>query len=108
MACVGETVEDVGKSVAWLGDDDVAIHDDTFLFRSDMNSKFVVYAIQTPEFQYQKVNYVSRAKVKRLSGLNLAKISIPTPSLAKQERVVERSEERRVGKEWRGRCATEQ
>ncbi|HDW0743088.1 TPA: restriction endonuclease subunit S, partial [Escherichia coli] len=24
---VGETVEDVGKAVAWLGDDDIAIHD---------------------------------------------------------------------------------
>ena len=28
IADVGETVEDVGKAVAWLGDEDVAIHDD--------------------------------------------------------------------------------
>ena len=28
IAAVGETVEDVCKAVAWLGDEDVAIHDD--------------------------------------------------------------------------------
>ena len=33
IAAVGETVEDVGKAVAWLGDEEVAIHDDCFVFR---------------------------------------------------------------------------
>ncbi|MDT8364827.1 MAG: restriction endonuclease subunit S, partial [Nitrosomonas sp.] len=33
IAGVGETVEDVGKAVAWLGDGEVAIHDDCFAFR---------------------------------------------------------------------------
>lgn len=89
MACVGETVEDVGKAVAWLGDGCVAIHDDTFRFRSDMDPKFVAYVIQTPEFESQKVNYVSRAKVKRLSSQSLAKIVIPTPSLDQQRRIVD-------------------
>ena len=32
IAAVGETVEDVGKAVAWLGDEDVAVHDDCFTF----------------------------------------------------------------------------
>ena len=88
IAAVGETVEDVAKAVAWLGDEDVAIHDDCFLFRHSMNPKFVSYCLQTEAFHAQKNKYVARAKVKRLSGESLAKIRIPVPPLEEQERVV--------------------
>lgn len=88
IAAVGETVEDVGKAVAWLGDKPVAIHDDTFLFRSELNPKFVSYFLQTADFHMQKNKYVARAKVKRLSGESLAKILISVPSLSEQERTV--------------------
>lgn len=88
IAGVGETVEDVGKAVAWLGDEDVAIHDDTFLFRSNLNPKYVAYLLQTTDFNSQKTNHVARGKVKRLSSAGLAKIEIPVPDLAEQERVV--------------------
>ena len=33
IAGVGETVEDVGKAVAWIGSEKVAIHDDSWAFR---------------------------------------------------------------------------
>ena len=89
IAAVGETVEDVAKAVAWLGDEPVAIHDDTFLFRSDMNAKFVSYAMQSAAFHAQKNKYVARAKVKRLGGESLAKICIPVPSGPEQDRIVE-------------------
>jgi len=88
IAAVGETVEDVAKAVAWLGDEDVAIHDDCFLFRHSMNPKFVSYCLQTEAFHAQKNKYVARAKVKRLSGESLAKIRIPVPPLEEQERIV--------------------
>ena len=89
IAAVGETVEDVGKAVAWLGEEPVAIHDDTFLFRSAANPKYVSYCLQTADFHAQKNKYVARAKVKRLSGVSLAKIRIPVPTLDRQERIVE-------------------
>ncbi|MGC4108714.1 MAG: restriction endonuclease subunit S [Thermomicrobiales bacterium] len=88
VAAVGETVEDVGKAMAWLGNDEVAIHDDCFIFRHTMNPKFVAYCTQTPSFHSQKNRHVARAKVKRLSGEGLAQISIPVPPLAEQERIV--------------------
>ena len=50
IAGVGETVEDVGKAVAWLGSDEVAIHDDCFAFHHTMNPKFVSYCFQTTAF----------------------------------------------------------
>ncbi len=88
IAAVGETVEDVGKAVAWLGDADVAIHDDCFLYRHTMNAEYVSYYLQTAAFHSQKSSHVARAKVKRLSAKGLAKIAIPVPPLEEQARIV--------------------
>lgn len=89
IAAVGETVEDVGKAVAWLGDGPVAIHDDTFLFRSDLESRFVSHFMQSSSFNRQKEQYVARAKIKRLSADGLGRILIPVLPREEQERVVD-------------------
>jgi type I restriction enzyme S subunit len=88
LAGVGETVEDVAKAVAWLGEDDVAIHDDCFAYRHSLNPKFVAHYMQTDTFHAQKAKHVARAKVKRISAAGLAKITIPVPSPEEQERIV--------------------
>ncbi|MSN26167.1 MAG: restriction endonuclease subunit S [Geobacter sp.] len=88
IAGVGETVEDVGKAVAWLGDGNVAIHDDCFAFRHSLNPKFVSYYFQTAAFHAEKNKFVARAKVKRLSGDSIGKLAIPFPPLDEQERIV--------------------
>ena len=88
IAGVGETVEDVGKAVAWLGDGEVAIHDDCFAFRHSLDPKFVSYYFQTAAFHAEKNKFVARAKVKRLSAENLGKLMIPIPPLSEQARIV--------------------
>jgi len=88
IAGVGETVEDVGKAVAWLGDGEVAIHDDCFAFRHSLNPKFVSYYFQTAAFHGEKNKFVARGKLKRLSSENLGKLTIPVPQLDEQERIV--------------------
>ena len=95
MAGVSETVEDVGKAVAWLGDGKVAIHDDSYAFRHNMNPKYIAYAMQTDAFHDQKDQFVSRGKIKRLliDGVKKVKLPIPFPSqpeksLAEQARIV--------------------
>lgn len=88
IAGVGETVEDVGKAVAWLGDGEVAIHDDCFAFHHSLNPKFVSYYFQTAAFHAEKNKFVARAKVKRLSAENLGKLTIPVPPAEEQERIV--------------------
>lgn len=92
---VGETVEDVGKAVAWLGDGKVAIHDHCYAFRHAMNPKFVSYCMQTASFIAKKAKYVARTKVNTLLINGFSKIAIPVPypedhekSLAEQERIV--------------------
>ncbi len=88
IAGVGETVEDVGKAVAWLGDGEAAIHDDCFAFRHSLNPKFVSYYFQTTNFHAEKDKYVARAKVKRLSSKDLGKLAIPIPPIEEQARIV--------------------
>ncbi|HEY6022517.1 MAG TPA: restriction endonuclease subunit S [Candidatus Paceibacterota bacterium] len=92
---VGETVEDVGKAVAWLGDEKVAIHDHCYAYRHSMNPKFVSYCMQTTSFIAEKAKYVARTKVNTLLINGFAKIAIPVPhpnnpekSLAEQARIV--------------------
>lgn len=89
IAAVGETVEDVGKAVAWLGDGPVAVHDDCFAFSHEENPKFIAYCMQTAALNSDKQKYVSRAKVKRLSAEGLGRLVIPLPSLEEQERIVQ-------------------
>lgn len=87
FAGVGETVEDVAKAVAWLGDEDVAFHDDCFALSHEEDPKYLAYAMQTAAFHAQKNKYVARAKVKRISGESLAKIRIPVPPLEVQQEI---------------------
>lgn len=88
IAAVGETVDEICKAVAWLGDEDVAVHDDCFIFRHSMNPKFVSYHFQTGAFHAEKAKHVARAKVKRISGESLARLRIPVPTLDAQNRIV--------------------
>ncbi|HJQ09060.1 MAG TPA: restriction endonuclease subunit S [Candidatus Saccharimonadales bacterium] len=85
---VGETVEDVGKAVAWLGSEDVAIHDHCYAFRHTMNPKFISYYMQSSKFRSDKAKYVARTKVKTLLIKGLSKVCIPVPSLTEQDRIV--------------------
>ncbi len=85
---VGETVEDVGKAVAWMGDEDVAIHDHCYAFRHSMNPKFVSYCMQTTSFIAEKAKYVARTKVNTLLIGGYSKIRIPVPPVEEQERIV--------------------
>jgi len=92
---VGETVEDVGKAVAWLGNRKVAIHDHCYAFRHTMNPKYISYCMQTTFFISQKAKHVARTKVNTLLIDGFSKTSIPIPfpddhekSLSEQTRIV--------------------
>ncbi len=88
IAAVGETVEDVGKALAWLGTDQVAVHDDCFIFSSSLDPKYVVYFMHSDAFNGPKDVFVARAKVKRLSAGGLAQLRIPVPPLEVQHEIV--------------------
>ena len=89
VSSVSETIEDVGKAVAWLGEDKVAIHDDSYAIRHSLNPKYLSYCLQTENFTMQKVKHVSRGKVKRLliDGVSKVKIPVPFPNDPKKSRI---------------------
>lgn len=88
VAGTGENVEEVCKAVAWIGNDEVAVHDDCYIFRHSLNPKYASYLFQSSNFNQQKVKYAAGAKVTRVSSDSLEKIRIPVPPLEQQERIV--------------------
>lgn len=89
IAATSENVADVGKAVAWLGDDSVAVHDDCYIFRHGLNPGYVSYFFSSSLFHEQKLRYLSETKVVRISGRDLGLIEIPVPPPSVQEQIVE-------------------
>jgi type I restriction enzyme S subunit len=88
VASAGETVEDIGKALAWLGDEAVVIHDACFAFRSPLDPKYVVYFFQTDDFHFQIRRNISTSKVSSISPERLGRARIPVPPLEVQREVV--------------------
>lgn len=86
---VGETVEDVGKAVAWIGDEPVAIHDHSYAFQHSLDPRYVSLCMQTAAFRAQKLRYIARTKVNTLLIDGFARVPIPVPERAEQERIVD-------------------
>ena len=88
VATTSEDDEAVGKAVAWLGSEDVAVSTDAFIYRHPLDPKYVAYFFQTEQFHAQKRRHVTGTKVRRISGGALAKIRIPVPPLDVQHEIV--------------------
>ena len=88
IVSAGETIEDIGKGTAWLGEKSVVIHDACFSYRSSLNPKFVAYFTRTKQFHDQIKKYVSSGKISAIHANGLSKVLIPVPSAEEQARIV--------------------
>ncbi len=88
IVAAGETIEDIGKGTAWLGDEGVVIHDACFSFRSPLNPKYVAYFTRTRQFHDQIRKHISSGKISAIHSKGLSKVVIPVPSKEAQERIV--------------------
>lgn len=88
IACTSENVEDICKSVAWLGEENICTGGHACVFRHNKNPKYISYFFQTEYFFNQKKKYTYGTKVKDIKPDSIAKIKIPLPSLKEQERIV--------------------
>ena len=84
----GETVEDIGIGVAWLGKDDVAVHDACYIFRHNMNPIYVSYLLRTESYHKQIKKYITTGKISSISAQGLAKAIIPVPPVTIQNEIV--------------------
>lgn len=88
IACTSENIEDVCKAVVWLGEGEVATGGHSCVFSHNQDPKYVAYFFQTEQFFMQKKKYANGVKVIDIKAVDLAKISIPIPSLSEQQHIV--------------------
>lgn len=83
-----ENVEDVGKAVAWLGDEQIVTGGHATVIRHEQNPKYLAYWFQSDSFSQQKRVLATGTKVIDVSARQLQKIRIPVPPLAIQDEIV--------------------
>lgn len=89
MTDTSENVEDICKSVAYLGEDDIAVSNHALILKHNQNPKFLSYSTLTDCFLAQKRKVVVGVKVSGIKPEQLAKFKIYLPSLTEQKRIVE-------------------
>ncbi|MFK5878493.1 MAG: restriction endonuclease subunit S [Flavobacteriaceae bacterium] len=88
VVAAGETIEDIGKGTAWLGEEGVVIHDACFYYKSVLNPKYVAYFTRTRQFHDQIKKHIRTGKISAINAKGLGKAIIPIPSPEEQERIV--------------------
>lgn len=88
IATTSEDDDAVAKATAWLGDSDVVLSGDAYIYRHELDPKYMAYFFQSSSFQDQKRRFISGTKVRRVSGASLEKIRIPVPPLEVQREIV--------------------
>ncbi len=89
LATTSEDAEGVAKPFVWLGNDQVAVSGDAFIYHHNQVGKFMGHQFLTHRFMQFKVKYATGAKVVRISGDNMAKYVVALPSLIEQQRIVD-------------------
>lgn len=84
----GENDMDIGIGVAWMGDEDVAVHDACYIFEHNINPKYISHYLRTNIYHLQIKKYVSIGKICSISAQGIGKALIPVPSVEEQERIV--------------------
>ena len=88
IVAAGETIEDLGKGVAWLGNSDVVVHDACYIFSHNLNPKYISYFLRTKRFHSQIKRFISSGKISSINAKGLEKATIPIPPLPLQEEIV--------------------
>lgn len=88
IACTSENVEDVCKSVVWLGKETVVTGGHACVFKHNENPKYIGYCFLTHDFFQQKKKYAYGAKVIDIKTEKLGQIKLPIPSPSRQQSIV--------------------
>ena len=88
FAITGESVEDIAKSTAYVGDEKCLAGGDIVVMKHKQNPKFLSYVLSTTDAQKQKGKGKVKSKVVHSSVPAISEITIPLPTLEEQERIV--------------------
>ena len=84
----GENDIDIGVGVAWLGEEDVVVHDACFIFKHKMNPKYLSYFMRSMNYHLQIRMGVVDGKICSISAKELGRTLIAVPSMEEQSRIV--------------------
>ena len=87
FAITGESVEEISKSVVYLGNEKCMAGGDIVVMKHKQNPKYIAYALSTTDAQLQKSKGKVKSKVVHSSVPSLKEIKIPIPPLEEQERI---------------------
>jgi type I restriction enzyme S subunit len=79
IATTSENIEDVCKTLVWLGEEEVCVSGETYIFKHNQNPKYLAYYLKTPSFFDFKKRNRTGTKVIRVHGDRLATFQIPIP-----------------------------
>jgi putative type I restriction enzyme specificity protein len=89
IAKTSENLDDVMKSIAYLGEKTVVVGGHSAIFRHKENPKYLSYVFNGANYLINQKNKLARGvKVIELSITDMEKIKIPIPSLQVQEYIV--------------------
>ena len=81
----GETKEEIGKCVAFIGNDEAYAGGDIVILRPrGVDSLFLGYALNTPSVNHQKASYGQGDAVVHISATALAQVELTLPELEEQ------------------------
>lgn len=89
FAITGESVEEIGKSIAYLGKEKCMCGGDIVVMKHSQYPKYLSYALSSPKAIKQKGLGKTKLKVVHTNIPSLKEISIPVPPLSEQKEVVE-------------------
>ena len=89
FAITGESVEEIAKSCAYVGDEKCLAGGDIVVMKHEQNPKYLAYALATTNAQMQKSKGKVKSKVVHSSVPAIKEIVVPIPSLEEQQRIVD-------------------
>ena len=88
IVAAGENDIDIGVGVAWLGENEVVVHDACFIYKHKMDPKYISYYLRSMNYHLQIRMGVVDGKICSISAKELGRTLVPVPSLPEQQRIV--------------------
>ena len=89
FAITGESVEEIGKSTAYIGKEKCLVGGDILVMKHKQDPVYLSYVLSTENAQKQKSKGKIKSKVVHTNATDIGEIEIPLPPLEVQKRIVE-------------------
>lgn len=87
FTCTGELVEEIGKSIVYLGNGECLAGGDIIILKHTQNPTFLNYALNSTYAQAQKSCGKTKLKVVHISATEIGNIIVALPSIVEQQTI---------------------